>query len=215
MESLSSTFHRRLLRLLSGRVIIRSVYSRALLIAPVLAGMVGLSLLVSACGGSPGSHVAQLGSTATTTKSSPSPTTSAGSAQQRALASVLAYSRCMRSHGVPNFPDPNAQGRFPPFHSDSAASKQVSLSANDACKSLLPSGSGVGTPQQRQEKFAFALKVARCLRSHGFPDFPDPAVSSQGAGQNLSGAGIDPSSPRFQAAQTLCEKQERKALGLP
>lgn len=115
----------------------------------------------------------------------------------------------MRSHGVVNFPDPNAQGQFPPFHSDSAASKQASLSANDACKNLLRRGGNDGTPADRQEKFAFALEVARCLRLHGFPKFPDPPD------QNLSGAGIDPNSTQFQAAEASCENEARKALGLP
>ncbi len=106
----------------------------------------------------------------------------------------------MRSHGVANFPDPDAQGQFPPFHSDSAASKQASLAANDACKGLLVERRRCrGPPQDRQEKFAFALKVARCLRSHGFPNFPDPP------NQNLSGTGIDPNSTQFQAAETACE----------
>jgi hypothetical protein len=172
---------------------------------------VGLSLLVSACGGSPAKHVAQLGATTTTTtaQSGHSSTAFAGSAQQRRLASLLAYSHCMRSHGVTNFPDPDAQGQFPPFHSDSAASKQASLSANDACKNLLRSGATEGTPHDRQEKFAFALKVARCLRLHGFPKFPDPPD------QSLSGVGIDPNSTEFQTAETACENEARKALGLP
>lgn len=114
----------------------------------------------------------------------------------------------MRAHGVPRFPDPDAQGRFPPFHSDSAASKLVSLTANDACKSLLPSG-GTGTAQDRQAKFAFALKVARCLRAHGYPNFPDPTVSSQGTSESLRGTGIDESSTQFQAAETGCENRAR------
>jgi hypothetical protein len=113
----------------------------------------------------------------------------------------------MRSHGVPNFPDPDAQGQFPVSHSDSAASKQASLSAQEACKRLLSRGGSAGTPQDRQQKIAFALKVAGCLRSHGFPHFPDPTVSSQGTSQGLSGAGIDPNSPRFQVSETACEKQ--------
>jgi hypothetical protein len=203
---LSSTFHRRLLRLLSGHVIIDAV--KPLRLASVLAGVVGLSLLVSACGGSSGSHVAQLGSATTattTTLGAPSSTTSAASAQ---LATALAFARCMRSHGVSNFPDPGPQGQFPPFHSDSAASKRASLSANDACKSLRRSG-GIGTPQDRQKKFAFALKVARCLRVHGFPSFPDPTSSSQSMPP-----GIDPNSSQFQTAEMNCEQQARKALDL-
>jgi hypothetical protein len=88
------------------------------------------------------------------------------------------------------------------------------LAAN-ACHSLLPRGGSAGTPQDRRKKFAFALTVARCLRAHGFPNFPDPSASSQGTSQSLSSAGIDANSPQFQAAEATCEKRARKALGLP
>jgi hypothetical protein len=87
--------------------------------------------------------------------------------------------------------------------------KQISAAADDACNHLLSSRGGAGTPQNRQEKLTFALTVARCLRSRGFPNFPDPTVSSHGTSQSLSGAGIDPTSPQFQAAQMACEKQAR------
>jgi hypothetical protein len=211
-EPLSSAFHSRLVALLSDRAIIDSVNvlrrSRALLLVSALAGLVGLSLLVSACGGSPGSRVAQLGSSTTSTQGSPSSTTSAGSAQRTVLASELVFSRCMRSRGVPNFPDPDSQGDFPPF--STGVSKQTSAAANDACKHLLSRAGSTGTPQQRREKLTFALKVAQCLRTHGFPTFPDPNGSRQG-----NPPGIDLSSPQFQTAETSCEKRVRKALGLP
>jgi hypothetical protein len=166
-----------------------------------------LALLAAACGGSPGNHVAQLGTRTTSTQSSPSSITSDQSAQEDATLAEVAYSRCMRSHGVPNFPDPDPQGQFPPFHT--SVSKPVSAAADEVCNHLLSSGGRAGTPQDRQEKLAFALTVARCLRSHGFPSFPDPTVSSQGTSQSLSGAGIDPNTPQFQAAETACEKQAR------
>ena len=120
----------------------------------------------------------------------------------------------MRSHGVPNFPDPNSQGDFPPSHLQPGVSKQTAIAAQHACQHLLPNGGSTGTLQQDQLKLAFALKVARCLRAHGFPTLPDPTVSSR-AGNDLAGAGIDPNSPRFQAAQTTCEKQAKQALALP
>ncbi len=118
----------------------------------------------------------------------------------------------MRSHGVPNFPDPDSQGQFPPFHSDSAASKQESVLASDACKSLLRSGAMVGGGLPGRS--SLALRVARCLRSRGYPNFPDPTVSSEGTSENLSAAGIDSNSPQFQGAEMACEKQARQALGL-
>ena len=160
----------------------------------------GLTLLAAACGGSPSSQVAQIGS-ATTGTQSDSSSTREGTA--------LAFSRCMRSHGVPSFPDPDSQGNFPPFQT--GVPKQTSIAANDRCEHLLPRGGGSsGTPQERREKLLFALKVARCVRTHGFPTFPDPSGSSQG-----NSPGIDLSSPQFQTAETGCEKQVRKALGLP
>jgi hypothetical protein len=179
--------------------------SRALLLAPSLAGLIGVSLLVSACGGSPGSRVAQLGS-ATTTSSNAPPT----SAQLTNVQKMLAFSHCVREHGVPNFPDPNSQGSLPALNQqDLGVSKQTSLAAQHACESVLSRGTSTGTPQQRQQKLAFGLKVAECLRTHGYPTFPDPTGSSQELPP-----GIDPSSPQFEAAQTTCEHEEQQAIGL-
>ena len=124
----------------------------------------------------------------------------------------------MRSHGVPNFPDPDAQGTFQPFNT--GVSKQISTAANDACEHLLPSSGGGGGAGRRgdQQKLAFGLRSARCMRSHGYPSYPDPPnanASSQGSGTRFEGTGIDTKSPRFQTTETVCEKQARKALGLP
>jgi hypothetical protein len=168
-----------------------------------------LALLAAGCGGAPGSRVAQLGSTtAGATRNGPAAATSPGPAQRRA---ALAFSRCMRANGAPGFPDPDGQGSFPPLTQQAlGVSKQTSLAAQHVCEHLLSGGGGAATPQQRQQKVAFGLKVAGCLRTHGFPGFPDPSGSSQALP-----TGIDPTSPRFQAAETGCEKQAQHALGLP
>jgi hypothetical protein len=150
----------------------------------------GVTLLAAGCGGSATSPAAS-----TTT--------------------ALAFSRCMRSHGVPTFPDPDASGNVPPFASGS--SKQASTAANDACTHLLPSGGSAET-RGDQQKLAFGLKSARCMRSHGYPTYPDPpnaSASSQGSGTRFEGTGIDTKSPRFQATEAACEKQSRNVLGLP
>jgi hypothetical protein len=178
---------------------------RAAHAAPAFAGLIGVSLLAAACGGSSGGRVAQLSSPTTTTITGPATTTTASTPREAALA----FSHCMRSHGVPNFPDPDGQVNFPPLGQQAlGVSKQATLVAQDSCKHLLSKGGSTGTPQQRQRKLAFGLKVARCLRTHGYPTFPDPGSS----GQRLP-PGIDPSSPRFESAQAACEKQGRKDLG--
>jgi hypothetical protein len=160
----------------------------------VLSALAGLSLLASACGGSSSLHAA-----ATATLSS------AESAHRK---EALAYARCMRTHGVPDFPDPDPQGDLPPFRPREA--KQIAAAADGACKHLLSSGGNAG-PQQRQQKLAFGVKVAQCLRAHGYPNFPDPTSLGQ---QNLP-PGIEVKSPQFQAVEASCEKQAQKALGVP
>ena len=94
----------------------------------------GLAVLATACGGSPGSHVAQRGSTAT--QSSPSPNGSGGE--------YLSFAKCMRSHGVGDFPDPvTGVGGHPGFHLQGGSNSD--LNANNpafqrgigACQHLL------------------------------------------------------------------------------
>src|SRR5579862_9635245 len=63
--------------------------------------LAGLCSLAAGCGGSPGSHVAQL--SPSTTQSSRA---SGGSTHEHALA----YARCMHAHGVPLWPDPESSG---------------------------------------------------------------------------------------------------------
>src|SRR5215831_18117341 len=79
---------------------------RAALLALAFAGVVALSLLATACGGhSSGAMVAQTGSTQATTTSS----SGSGSPSDR-RGILVAFSACMRKHGLPNFPDPKAVG---------------------------------------------------------------------------------------------------------
>jgi hypothetical protein len=175
-----------------------------------------VALLAAACGHSPGSHVAQLGSTTTATQNSPAATGSARSAQ---LSAALAYSRCVRSHGVPNFPDPDSEGNVPASALRAlGVPKRALLVGDEACKHLLPGSGGDAGTRGDQQKLAFALEAARCMRRHGFPTYPDPPTpspSSQGSGTRFEGTGIDTKSPRFQTTEKACERQARTALGLP
>ena len=47
-------------------------------------------------------------------------------------------------------------------------------------------------------------KFSACMRKHGVSNFPDP--NSQGVIQFGSDLGIDPKSPTFQSAQSVCQK---------
>jgi hypothetical protein len=82
---------------------------------------------------------------------------------------AVKFAECMRAHGVPHFPDPNAKGEYT-FGVD--VSPAVWKKAVDACKALEPPGalSGKRSPKQQSD----ALRFAACVRENGVKDFPDP-----------------------------------------
>jgi hypothetical protein len=64
-------------------------------------------------------------------------------AQQQAVAASLKFSRCMRSHGVPNFPDPPASGQAATAPAKGTGIDPRSprfLAADHACRRVLPAG---------------------------------------------------------------------------
>jgi hypothetical protein len=74
----------------------------------------------------------------------PSPWNSTG--QQLSLAQQqawLTWARCIRTHGVPEFPDPTFSGSEVRDSGDASSSPQL-RSAIDACTSQRPSVGGLG-----------------------------------------------------------------------
>ena len=65
----------------------------------------------------------------------------------------------------------------------------------------------VGQHAYGAQKLALAQNVAQCMHTHGFPNYPDNG--------NSTVSGSKPSAPQANAAEQNCEKQARKALGLP
>jgi hypothetical protein len=110
----------------------------------------------------------------------------------------------MRSHGVPNFPEPNSSGAIQIQQGQSLPdlnSPQVQAAVK-TCRSLNPAGAGP-TPAQQAQQLAAELKYAQCMRSHGISNFPDP--SGQGG---LSFQGVDVNSPQVVAANKACATPE-------
>ena len=151
-----------------------------------LPAVAALALLAAGCGGggrSPG--VASLASS-TTAAASTTENGAASATQNGATSSPLrrlvAYSQCMRSNGVANFPDPQADGggNFKlTIQRDAEANNPRFQAASRACKHLLPAGRGQDqTAQQQQQRIRIAneLSFARCMRSHGYARFPDPTA---------------------------------------
>jgi len=111
------------------------------------------------------------------------------------------FSACMRRHGEPDFPDPDAQGAL--FVTGIDRNSPAFRSALSACRQLLPSGFGQAPTQARLEQVQQRLLAfSRCMRAHGIEDFPDP---SGGALPRIQGAGdLDPNDARFRAAYGAC-----------
>jgi hypothetical protein len=160
-----------------------------------LAGLVGLSLLAAACGGgSSGANVAHLGTTSNANGS--------GSSNASASDDPNAYSRCMRSHGVGNFPDPDSNNILKTAGIDKSSS--TFQAAARACRSLAPTPA---PPAQQAQLQAQMLAFAQCMRSHGVPAFPDPQVTNGATGLNVTPGQIDPNSPIVKAAIAACRSK--------
>ena len=154
----------------------------------------GVTLLAAGCSGSPG------------TGASP------GASPGNSTTGSLAYSQCMRAHGITSFPDPDSSGGIG-INASSGINPNSSqyLAAARACQSKL---GGQQSQAQLDQNYDAALKYANCMQARGV-DIPDPVApgsggpvsqnnSSPGAGSG-GGNGVNPDSPQYIAANKACE----------
>jgi hypothetical protein len=136
-----------------------------------------------------------------------------GTSAKASASQLLQFSRCMRSHGVPNFPDPSSGGGIQITPGSGRDPRSPAFqAAQKACRPRLPGG-GPGAIKPTKAQYAAGLAFAKCMRSHGEPNFPDPIRSvPAGSGPIISlqgmmfkpGQGTDPRSPAFQQAAAHC-----------
>jgi hypothetical protein len=148
------------------------------------------AVAIAACGGS---------STKLTAASKPPP--------------PFALSQCMRSHGVPNFPDPTAgpggEGMSVVRSPGSSTltvegipfSGPAFQSAMKTCKFF---GRRRGRPQVSETKKLIQLHFAQCMRKHGVPNFPDPTFPSSGGIITPDVPGLNLNSPAVNQAVAAC-----------
>ena len=173
------------------------------LVLSSLPAVAALALLAAGCGGSRSPGVASLASP--TTAAASTTENGAGSATQNGATSsplgrLVAYSQCMRSNGVANFPEPQADGggNFKlTIQRDAEANNPRFQAASRACKHLLPAGRGQDETAQQYQRAQIAdeLSFARCMRRHGLTRFPDPTAQSGLTVQMVQAQGIDIHSP--------------------
>jgi hypothetical protein len=135
-----------------------------------------LALLTSACSGASSSA----GSNGSPNSGQSSRSSQAGGPVN---AKLLAFSQCMRAHGVPNFPDPqpgSTNEKFPSAQQLGVGSSQLNT-ADQACLHLLPVGVDDQFPQAEIPLLLTGMtRFSQCMRAHGVPNWPDPSVDTEG-----------------------------------
>lgn len=128
------------------------------------------------------------------------------------VAQGIKFADCMRSHGVPTFPDPGAAGGG--IQLPQGSSPALEAAVRD-CRALQPGG--VGPSQATGQQKAMLLHLSQCMRAHGVTGFPDPVSSLPSSPAGLSlvfglrGAvlaipnTIDPRSPKFKQDAKVCK----------
>ena len=156
---------------------------------------VAVSLLAAACGSS--------SPNSSSVASSGDPPSKAQ--VQQTTQELVRFADCMRSRGVP-FPDPSTN----PHDFKQALDPSVSHSpafprAYTACQHFLPGGGPPSqSPAHSQAQVAAALAFAHCIRSHGFPRFPDPTSNGDLTHEMLANAGINLHQPAVIQAGDAC-----------
>jgi hypothetical protein len=186
--------------------------------ATAIIATAALALLTAACSGSPSSA-----------GSGSSPHAGGSSSSSP---SAVAYSACMRTHGVPNFPDPDSSGALPKGDAQhfGVSSSQLQT-AQSACQSLLPNtgsfdqqfgqcvSSGDCPQALVQQAMTLMRNFAQCMRSNGVPNWPDPTIGPGGAPFfNASGAGLSNQythSAGFRSKVNECQSRVGGSTGVP
>jgi hypothetical protein len=160
--------------------------------------LIASALLAAACDGSPSSSSGSGG-----------PPGAEGSASSSTSPSPLAFSACMRSRGVSNFPDPASSGAIP-----KVGPQQLGVStsrfqqAQSACASLLqPSNAQV------QQTLDGMRDFAQCMRSHKVSNWPDPTTDNDGQPVFDLRGQINPDTQRIDTASGACSHLLHPAPG--
>ena len=171
---------------------------------PIALAAVSCAMVIAACGSS-------------------GPATSSTRPTATSKNGAIAFANCMRSHGVPNFPDPTVSDNgIQLLGSRSEINSPAFQSAQTSCQRLLPGG-GPGSGPPSAQTHAQLLQISECMRRHGISSFPDPRPGSPPS--NLGGyraivghggyllaipSSIDMSSPAFEQAATACDFGPRR-----
>ncbi len=162
-----------------------------------LAALAGIALLATACG-------------------SGGPAAGSGASSPANLAVALGqFVQCMHTRGQRGIYLSRAPASPPPpgttlivYHGFAIQGADQNSArfpaAMTACRRLLPHGTPPSAAELHQA-FINGVKAAQCMRSHGYPTWPDPPTGPNAYDEEaVPPRGIDTSSRPFQAAAKAC-----------
>lgn len=133
---------------------------------PIALAAFSSTLALAACGGS-------------SKPNSTSPSSANKGTPSAFAKSQLAAAKCIRKHGVPDFPDPTfgAGGAQVNLHAPLGmlTSPGFELAQKECAKLGLELAGSAASHTATAADLAQALTIAQCMRAHGVPNFPDPA----------------------------------------
>jgi hypothetical protein len=168
-----------------------------------------LAVLATACGG----HAPAPGS-------NPRGSASSANAGSSVNSQLVAFSHCVRSRGVPTFPDPQPgadNAKFPSAQQLGVGSSTLNAAEN-ACQHLLPVGVDDQFPAAEVPLLLRGMRrFSQCMRAHGVPNWPDPSTDAEGRPFfDISGHGFSlrqAHSPQLGAKEAACQHLLPHALG--
>ena len=121
------------------------------------------------------------------------------SSNARATVALRELARCVRAHGMADFPDPQVDSSGHPTFPDSAP--RIPTQVQQACREVAAQipPDYTATAQVSTADYEKLLRFARCMRAHGVRDWPDPNALGEFAidarirrgGKQIFGAGAD------------------------
>lgn len=126
----------------------------------------------------------------------------------------------MRGNGVPNFPDPPSSGYGVKSFAQQSNGETTSIngvsvnapafrSAMAKCQQYLPHPPAPTTTQLAKIR-GLMVTWAKCMRSHGLPDFGDPTITADG--RRIMHGHFNIGSPAYYAARQACDPQLNRSM---
>jgi hypothetical protein len=132
---------------------------------------------------------------------------------------ILAYAQCMRDNDI-DMDDPvigeGGRGRIfgggPGGPGAIDRQSEEFQAAQQVCSPILEASRPEVDPEAEQERLEEQLALSECIRQHGYPEYPDPTIGSDGrleraAGRDLQDLGIDRRSEAFLEVMVTCREE--------